>query len=148
MGEFSVEKEQDEKRCLEEMRTEQEQCLKDIQVRLAANQKALAKIQKKSKDIIELEQKWTMVKALSNTANGNISGKEKIMLETYVQMTYFDRILERANVRFMVMSEGQYELARSIAAGNNRSQSGLEMCIRDRVFSAHISCKRGNLLLS
>lgn len=89
-------------------------------MRLAANQKALAKIQKKSKDIIELEQKWTMVKALSNTANGNISGKEKIMLETYVQMTYFDRILERANVRFMVMSEGQYELERSIAAGNNQ----------------------------
>ena len=55
-GEFSIEKEQDEKRCLEEIRTEQEQCLKDIQVRLAANQKALAKIQKKSKDIIELEQ--------------------------------------------------------------------------------------------
>ena len=64
-------------------------------MRLAANQKALAKIQKKSKDIIELEQKWTMVKALSNTANGNISGKEKIMLETYVQMTWFDRILAR-----------------------------------------------------
>ena len=93
--------------------------------------KQLAKIQKKSKDIIELEQKWTMVKALSNTANGNISGKEKIMLETYVQMTYFDRILERANVRFMVMSEGQYELARSIAAGNNRSQSGLELDVID-----------------
>ena len=47
-----------------------------------------------------------MVKALSNTANGNISGKEKIMLETYVQMTYFDRILERANVRFIVCVGG------------------------------------------
>ena len=48
-----------------------------------------------------------------------------------MQMTYFDRILERANVRFMVMSEGQYELARSIAAGNNRSQSGLELDVID-----------------
>ena len=67
------------------------------------------------------------MKALSNTANGNISGKEKIMLETYVQMAYFERILQRANVRFMVMSEGQYELARSVVAGNNRSQSGLEL---------------------
>lgn len=141
LGEFSIEKEQDEKRCLEEIRTEQEQCLKDIQVRLAANQKALAKIQKKSKDIIELEQKWTMVKALSNTANGNISGKEKIMLETYVQMTYFDRILERANVRFMVMSEGQYELERSIVAGNNRSQSGLELDVIDHYNGTRRSVK-------
>ena len=33
-----------------------------------------------------------------------LSGKEKIMLETYVQITYFDRILSRANVRLMVMS--------------------------------------------
>ena len=141
LGEFSVEKEQDEKRRLEEIRTEQEQCLKEVQVRLVANQKALAKIQKKSKDIIELEQKWTMVKALSNTANGNISGKEKIMLETYVQMTYFDRILERANVRFMVMSEGQYELARSIAAGNNRSQSGLELDVIDHYNGTRRSVK-------
>ena len=82
-----------------------------------------------------------MVKALSNTANGNISGKEKIMLETYVQMTYFDRILERANVRFMVMSEGQYELARSIAAGNNRSQSGLELDVIDHYNGTRRSVK-------
>lgn len=141
LGEFSVEIEQDEKRRLEAIRTEQEQCLKEIQVRLATNQKALEQIEKKSKDIIDLEQKWTMVKALSNTANGNISGKEKIMLETYVQMTYFDRILERANVRFMVMSEGQYELARSIAAGNNRSQSGLELDVIDHYNGTRRSVK-------
>lgn len=141
LGEFSVEIEQDEKRRLEVIRTEQEQYLKEIQVRLATNQKALAQIEKKSKDIIDLEQTWTMVKALSNTANGNISGKEKIMLETYVQMTYFDRILERANVRFMVMSEGQYELARSIAAGNNRSQSGLELDVIDHYNGTRRSVK-------
>ena len=34
------------------------------------------------------------------------------MLETYVQMTFFDRIIARANTRFMVMSGGQYELLR------------------------------------
>lgn len=141
LGEFSVEEEQEEKMRLEAIRAEQEQCLKEVQVRLVTNQKALAQIQKKSKDIIELEQKWTMVKALSNTANGNISGKEKIMLETYVQMTYFDRILERANVRFMVMSEGQYELARSIAAGNNRSQSGLELDVIDHYNGTRRSVK-------
>ena len=33
------------------------------------------------------------MKALSDTANGTMSGKEKIMLETYIQMTYFDRII-------------------------------------------------------
>ena len=38
------------------------------------------------------------MKALSETANGNLAGKEKIMLETYNQTTFFDRILQRANL--------------------------------------------------
>lgn len=37
-------------------------------------------------------------------------GKERVMLETYIQMTYFERIIAKANVRFMAMSNGQYEL--------------------------------------
>ena len=40
---------------------------------------------------VEEEYKW--VNALADTACGNVSGKQKIELETYVQMAYFDRIL-------------------------------------------------------
>ena len=71
------------------------------------------------------------MRALSNTANGNLPGKEKIALETYVQMTFFDRILRRANLRLLVMSGGQYELKRRRTAENNRSQSGLELDVVD-----------------
>ena len=46
---------------------------------------------------VEEEYKW--VNALADTACGNVSGKQKIELETYVQMAYFDRILRKANVR-------------------------------------------------
>ena len=53
------------------------------------------------------------------------------MLETYIQMRYFDRIIARANTRFMVMSGGQYELMRRQTAENNRSQSGLELDVID-----------------
>ena len=68
--------------------------------------------------IVKTEKRYIFVKALSNTANGNLSGKEKIMLETYIQMTYFDRIIQRANTRLMVMSGGQYELKRCQSADN------------------------------
>lgn len=78
-----------------------------------------------------VEEKWTMVKALSNTANGNISGKEKVFLETYIQMHYFERIINRANIRFLQMSSGQYELCRANGAENQRSQSGLDLCVID-----------------
>ena len=73
--------------------------------------------------------KW--VRALSNTANGNLSGQSKLMLETYIQTTYFDRIIRRANTRFLIMSNGQYELKRQENAENNRSQSGLELGVID-----------------
>ena len=55
------------------------------------------------------------------------------MLETYVQTHYFDRILERANLRLRKMSGGQYDLKRRTAAGNRQSQSGLELDILDHV---------------
>ena len=88
-------------------------------------------IRRQADNLAEVEERWSWVKALSNTANGNLSGKEKIMLETYVQMRYFDRVIQRANTRLMVMSDGQYELKRRIEAENNRSQSGLELDVID-----------------
>ena len=53
------------------------------------------------------------------------------MLETYIQTTYFDRIVARANVRLMKMTGGQYELKRRAVALNHQSQSGLELDVID-----------------
>ena len=98
-------------------------------------------IQGKIGDLEQLEKKYSWVRALSNTANGNISGKEKIMLETYIQMTFFDRIIARANTRFMVMSGGQYELKRRREAENNKSQSGLDLDVIDHYNGTERSVK-------
>lgn len=46
-------------------------------------------------------------------------------------MTHFNRIITRANTRFMIMSGGQYELKRKEEAENLRSQSGLELDVID-----------------
>ena len=78
--------------------------------------------------------KWQMVKALHNTASGSIAGKDKIMLETYVQMAYFDRIIDRANVHLMKMTDGRFDLIRSKEAGNQKSQSGLELNVVDHYY--------------
>ena len=102
-----------------------------ITTRINTNKTALKNIETQCGNLTEVEEKWVWVKALSNTANGNVSGKEKIMLETYIQMAYFDRIIARANTRFMLMSGGQYELKRRTEADNNRSQSGLELDVVD-----------------
>ncbi|MGN0412672.1 MAG: AAA family ATPase [Lachnospiraceae bacterium] len=99
--------------------------------RLLTNSRILENIEKRASVMKEAEDKWLMVKSLSNTANGNVSGKDKIYLETYVQMTYFDRIIARANSRFFVMSSGQYDLVRSECGSDQRQNSGFELNVMD-----------------
>ncbi len=113
----------------------------EIHARVAANQTTLEKIKERQAQLEEVETRWRWVKALADTAGGTLAGKEKIMLETYVQMAYFDRIIARANVRFLVMSGGQYELRRRREAENNRSQSGLELDVVDHYNGSQRSVK-------
>ena len=106
---------------------------KDLHARIAANTSVQRNIAAKSKELEALDARYTWMKALSDTANGNVTGKDKVMLETYIQTTYFDRILERANIRLRKMSGGQYDLKRRGKASNQRSQSGLELDIVDHI---------------
>lgn len=105
--------------------------IKTLEWRITANRRAKTSIASKKNELETTEKEQICIKALSDTASGNISGKDRIMFETYVQMTYFDRIIERANTRFMTMTSGQYEMKRSIGSSNLRSQSGLEIDIID-----------------
>ena len=74
-------------------------------------------------------ERW--LRELSDTANGALAKKDKVTLETYVQMAYLDRILWRANTRLMLMSSGQFELKRRAVAANQKQQSGLELDVID-----------------
>ncbi len=132
-GEIDIdaEIEVNKKLVVEERLKELDNKAKILHSRFTSNKSCLDNILAKFFEIKDVEEKWMWMKALSNTANGNISGREKIMLETYIQMTYFDRIINRANTRLMVMSGGQYELKRRVEAENNRSQTGLELDVID-----------------
>lgn len=107
--------------------------LKEIHTRLKTNSGAQKNISAKEKSLAEMEHRYTWMNALSNTANGTVSGKDKIMLETYIQTTYFDRILARANLRLRKMSGGQYDLERRQIADNKKTQSGLDLDIIDHI---------------
>lgn len=100
--------------------------------RIQNNKSALDNIRPNIDTLSKLEKKLSYVTELSNTANGMLGQKKaKVMLETYVQMAYFDRIIAHANKRFMIMSGGQYELIRKKAADNAQSQTGLELNVID-----------------
>ncbi len=70
------------------------------------------------------------VRQLADTVNGKLSDR-KVTLETYIQMTWFDRILASASVRLMKMTSGQYELRRQEDPENRQSKTGLEIEVVD-----------------
>ena len=102
-----------------------------IAARRTVNEGVLDNIRKKAGEQAALEAELKWVRVLSDTANGNVPGKAKIMLETYVQTAYFDRIIARANVRLMTMTDGQYELIRRTEAADRVHQSGLDLDVID-----------------
>ncbi len=120
-----------EKKKLEAQKQALENEGKAIHARLIGNKKALTEIRKKADEISELDERFSWVDALAKTASGNLSGKEKITLEAYIQATYLERILNKANLHLLKMSDGQYTLVRRTEAENNRSKSGLELNIVD-----------------
>ncbi len=126
-----IEHEQDRLDALTQHKSELNRRKQEVVTRLTTNTSVINSIRQKSEETATVGERLKWVKALSDTANGTLYGKEKIMLETYVQMTYFDRIITRANTRLMVMSSGRFELKRSAQASNNRSQSGLELNVID-----------------
>lgn len=99
--------------------------------RIKHNSDIKEKISENSEKLSALDKKYLVYCALSNTANGNVSGKEKITLETFVQMKYFDSIIGKANIRLLTMTDGQYELVRRNEAQNKRSQVGLDLDVLD-----------------
>lgn len=114
---------------------------KDEQLRLQAeakednliwetNSAAAGRIRKLNGEREQAARKYSLLQNLADTANGNLSGKQRIQLETYVQQQLFDRILVRANTRFRVMSGGQYDLVRRKEYQKNQ-QSGLDLDVVD-----------------
>ena len=87
----------------------------------------------------EDEKKWQCAKALSDTANATLTGKDKIMLETYVLTAFFDVILSRANIKLMAMTNGQYELKRCDDTSGYKKQSGLDLEVIDHYNALHRS---------
>ena len=100
-------------------------------IRISANRQVLEGIQTASGELEALEQRLKWLEPLAKTANGALAGKERLMLETFVQTTYFDRILSCANTRLLRMTEGQYELVRHTEAADGRKLTGLELDVID-----------------
>ena len=116
---------------LNEYKKDVDETAKSLYSRIESNKLLVDNISKKRDILKEYDDKYVWLKALSETANGDISGKEKITLETFVQMTYFDSIIRKANIRLLTMSDGQYELVRRSDAETLKKNEGLALDVID-----------------
>ena len=117
-------------------------CIRDRKyAALSQNQEILRKVRSRREDIASVEKKYVWLRSLADTAGGSLNGKRKIELETYIQMTYFDRIIRRANIRLLTMSSGQYELKRQQEGDNRREKAGLELAVIDHYNATQRSVK-------
>ncbi len=118
-----------------------ERVLSDCYAAYKNNKTIFDCVNKQKAEMVKVEQEYMYIKSLSDTASGELTGKAKIALETYIQRTYFNRILRRANIRLLTMSSGQYELKRVEDAENKREKAGLELCVMDHYNGSERSVK-------
>lgn len=116
---------------LNEYKKDVDETAKSLYSRIESNKLLVDSISEKRDILKGYDDKYVWLKALSETANGDISGKEKITLETFVQMTYFDSIIRKANIRLLTMSDGQYELVRRSDAETLKKNEGLALDVID-----------------
>lgn len=100
-------------------------------LRLAAHEKVRRQLQKSSQQLEETRSRYEMLAILSDTANGERKGQQKLAFEQYIQIVFFGQIIQEANKRFTTMTDGRYLLKRREEADNLRSQSGLELNVLD-----------------
>lgn len=131
--EWDTEALNEQKEALTLRKTELRNAQGNVSYRITANTGARDHIAAQASTLADLEQQYAWMKALSDTANGDVCGKQKIKLETYIQGAYFDQILMRANIRLQKMSGGQYDLKRRDTVDGYKSQSGLELDIVDHI---------------
>ena len=126
---------------LSEEKTMLDAVSKDISDRICANRRTKKNLETSIKQSESLLERYDWLRNLSDTANGGLKGRDKIMLEIYVQTRFFDRIIERANSRFFIMTGGQFELKRAENVANKTSQGGLDLNVIDHHNGSERSAK-------
>ena len=116
---------------MQEKREETDEKIRASVVRVSKLADTKERVEQLLDRLSDSEQKLRVYAPLADTAAGTLSGKEKIMLETYAQISAFERVIVRANRRFSEMSGGQYELCLRAEASDARTQSGLDLDVVD-----------------
>lgn len=113
------------------LRIEKNNMNDDLIIKYDNNVKIYDSISLKFKEIESINRKYSNYKKLSDTANGNLIGKNKIIFEHFVQASYFNEIIKNSNFRLDIMTNGQFELIRKEVATSLNDKVSLDLEIVD-----------------
>ena len=121
-------------KCLEDLKNIRQQIItvnNDVYSRIQNNKDIIDELEVQKRNLGQIASRLSSLKALSDTLNGEMEGKDKIKLETFVQIAYFEQVILKANTKLFEMTEGQYEFIRDVSSEDKRSKSGLELSVYD-----------------
>ena len=120
---------------IENLQVQQEEILKsihDTQMYESDAQDTKKKIKSESDTYQTKLSRYSSLRELADVAMGNgRSSKGKITLQEYVQIAYLDRMIHKANERYLSMSNQQYQLVRSAGTKDKRSHEALDLDVID-----------------
>ncbi len=99
--------------------------------RVDHNEAMLKKVNLIRNKIGEREKVYERLSHLSNIANGDKGNLKKITFESYVLTSYFDEIIERANIKLDKMTNGRFVLKRKEDLGKGNKKQGLDLEVYD-----------------
>ena len=108
-------------------KTEEER--EQLAVLVHQRQRALCSLKEKQKKREKLEESYGIVGDVDRLLSGN--NALRLTFEQFILITYFRDILKAANIRFLKMTGGRYEMFRSETVTDARKKDNLEIEVMD-----------------
>lgn len=108
-------------------KTEEER--EQLAVLVHQRQRALCSLKEKQKKKEKLEESYGIVGDVDRLLSGN--NALRLTFEQFILITYFRDILKAANIRFVKMTGGRYEMFRSETVTDARKKDNLEIEVMD-----------------
>lgn len=120
------------------------EALSSLEANMMAINAQVIRLQRIIPELLELStsyqetiQRFEKISLLSDTASGLLRNRDKVSFERFVQGTYFTLVIDAANRRLSLMSDGRYVLYRKESANNRRMKAGLDLEVLDHYTGQH-----------
>ncbi|NLP25894.1 MAG: AAA family ATPase [Clostridiales bacterium] len=127
----SISKIMEKQKILAELKKSSGEIMQEVSNRIGNNNIIHFRVSDELKGLDERRSEFMLVEELSEVANGEIKGKQRLAFEQYIQAFYFEKVIHEANKRLKLMTSGRYKLMRKEEASDHRVKAGLEIEIMD-----------------